>query len=110
MSKYRQQFAFNSVLYVRSILLASIALATIYTIPSAGQQHHGPPPDMSAEMKAAVDECATELSLPKPGSETRPTQEQRAKMSSCLEAKGFTPPQHGEHKGLPPDEQNASDN
>lgn len=68
-----------------------------------GQRRHhgGGRPEMSAEMKAALDECHTSLNIAKPdrNSDTRPTREQMDKLKACVEAQGFELPAPPEHRG-----------
>lgn len=66
------------------------------------RRHHGENrPEMSAEMKAAFDECHTSLNIAKPeqNSESRPTHEQMEKLKTCVEAQGFELPARPEHRG-----------
>lgn len=89
------------------LLLAGLSIDSM-TVARAERPQ---PPPMDATMKAAVDACATEKSLPKPEDGTRPTREQMKAMHDCVAAKyaaqGLQAPSF-HHRGPRPDENQES--
>ena len=89
------------------LLLAGLSIDSM-TVARAERPQ---PPPMDATMQAAVDACASEKSLPKPGDGTRPTREQMKAMHDCVAAKyaaqGLQAPSF-HHRGPRPDENQES--
>ncbi len=88
--------------FITQILVIS-SLSMAYARAQGGER-----PQMSGEMKAAFAACHEEAGMPERKSGERPTKEQREAMKTCLQGKGFTPPEHGGkgcgHSGVPPEQ------
>ena len=71
------------------IAIASIALTLAASSPAAACEGDGPPD--REKFHAAVEQCATENNITLERG-TRPTDEQRAVIDTCLKEKGLQPP------------------
>ncbi len=91
----------------RILLISCLSLSIAYARDQKGSGG-GRPPMMNDEMKEAFDACHEEAGLPERESGERPSKEQREAMKTCLQGKGFTPPEHGGkgrgHHGPPPEQ------
>lgn len=93
---------------VKNFKLSLTALITLFAFSSFAAEssteqqgkHRGPPPEVREAMKACAEENGISIDR---SSGQKPTEEERAIISECLESKGFSAP-----KGPPPQRSNSS--
>lgn len=94
---------------MKTLKLSLAALTTILTFSAFADdtssteqkgKHRGPPPEVREAMKACAEENGISIDR---SSGQKPTEEERAIISECLESKGFSAP-----KGPPPPRSNSS--
>ncbi len=92
--------AWVEIRFLGIVLTTSLMLGTAMA-QQQGQRPDGPPPQMDAATKAALEACmsSSDTALPARESGVRPTREQIEKFDACVVAKGGTVPKH---RGPPP--------